>query len=145
MANERKTKLGVPVGLLSGTLYFMGIINIVPLIMLAMYILHFEEIPSLKRAAVKAVVIVVLCGAITALLGLVGNAQSVLQSLFSLARINADMSLVSGIISISGQVVSFLRTAILLVCAYRAMNGRDPKIGLVDDAIDDDNGGVINS
>ena len=69
----QKTKLGISVGLLGAALYFLGLINTVALFLLAGYVLLFEENEWLRRAAVRAAVIVVGFGLIFTLIGTLEN------------------------------------------------------------------------
>ncbi len=54
-----KTRMGISCQLFGALLFFMGLINILGLVLLAGYILLFEENKWLKKTAVKATVIVV--------------------------------------------------------------------------------------
>lgn len=55
----QKTKLGISVALLGAALYFMGLINVIALVLLAGYVLLFEQNEWLRRCAVKSVALYV--------------------------------------------------------------------------------------
>lgn len=68
----QKTKLGVSVALLGAAVYFTALISsLIPLLLVAGYILLCEENEWLRRCAVKATVIFMLIALVPAVIGLV--------------------------------------------------------------------------
>jgi hypothetical protein len=77
-----KSKLGISCQLFGALLYFMGLINVLGLVLLAGYILLFEENKWLKKTAVKATAIVVIFALAGVAVGFLDNIFSAINSMF---------------------------------------------------------------
>ena len=83
----QKTKLGISVGLLGAAVYFTALFGgYLPLIVLAGYILLFEENPWLKKSAVKSAVIVFSFALLSALIGFIPNAIDLINDVFNVFK-----------------------------------------------------------
>ncbi|NMA66165.1 MAG: hypothetical protein GX957_08000 [Clostridiaceae bacterium] len=76
-----KTKLGISIGLLGALVYFMGLLNSTALVIIAGYILLFEDNRWLKKCAVKAVSIFVILSLIPICFGFVGDILDFINNL----------------------------------------------------------------
>jgi hypothetical protein len=131
----QKTKLGISVGLFGAALYFMGLISIVPLVVMAGYALLFEENEWLKKAAVKAVAVVIFFAILSAIIGLVGNSSSLLNDVVVLFRGTIDIAWLNRILSICRTVLSFVQVIFLLALGFKALKQGNVKLGPVDKTI----------
>ncbi len=102
----QKTKLGITVGALGAITYFAGFFSgYLVAIVLAGYVLLFEENAWLKRSVVKAIVVMTFFSVLVAIInfipeviGFIGNIASVFNGHFAIAKINQIIIvLVSGI------------------------------------------------
>ena len=73
----QKTRLGISVGMLGAAIYLTGLFSgYVVAVLMAGYVLLFEENSWLRRSAVKAVSLMVFFSFITVLINLIPNAIS---------------------------------------------------------------------
>lgn len=102
----QKTKLGITVGALGAITYFVGLFSgYLIAIILAGYVLLFEENAWLKRSVVKAIVLMIFFSVLIAVInlipdviGFVEDISSVFNGYFTLVKVNQIITvLVSGI------------------------------------------------
>lgn len=132
----QKTKLGISVGLFGAALYFIGLISIIPLVLMAGYALLFEENEWLRKTAVKAVGVVIFFTILTSIVGLVGNSSSLLENIVLLFRGRINLDWLNRIVSICRTVISFAQALCLLMLGFKALKQGNVKLGPVDKAID---------
>jgi len=133
-----KTKLGISVELFGAALYFIGLISIIPLVLMAGYVLLYENDEWLKKTAVKAVGIVVIFAVLSAAIGLLGNTAGLLTDLISLvsfSKLIISFSWLSRILSICRTVLSLAQSLLLLLLGLSALKQKDVKLGSVDNVI----------
>ena len=131
-----KTKLGISVGLCGAALYFFGLINsIIPLVLGAGYVLLFEQNEWLKKAAVKAVAVVVSFSIVLACIGLIGNSFSLLTDVVYLFNGTINLSSVNRLLSICRTLVSFVQAVFLLMLGFKALKQGDVSIDIVDKTV----------
>jgi len=118
---RQKTKLGISVGLFGAALYFMGLIGVIPLVLMAGYVLLFEESGWLKKAAIKAVGIVVIISILSALVGLLGSSHSFFHNLIMLFRVEVNLDWLNRIVLIFHTIISVIQTIVLLVFGLMAL------------------------
>lgn len=102
----QKTKLGITVGALGAITFFSGFFSgYLVAIILAGYVLMFEENAWLKRSVVKAIVLlaffsvtIAIINVIPDVIGFIGNIASVFNGHFTIAKVNQIVTvLVSGL------------------------------------------------
>lgn len=102
----QKTKLGITVGSLGAITFFAGFFGgYLVAIILAGYVLMFEENAWLKRSVVKAIVLlaffsvtIAIINVIPDVIGFIGNVASVFSGHFAIAKVNQIVTvLVSGL------------------------------------------------
>ena len=133
-----KTKLGISVELFGAALYFMGLISTIPLVLMAGYVLLFEKDEWLKKTAVKAVGIVIIFAILSAAIGLLGGASSLITDLISLvsfSKLIISFGWLSRILSICRTVLSLAQSLLLLLLGLSALKQKDVKLGSVDNVI----------
>ena len=130
-----KTKLGISIGLFGAGMYFVGLLSIFPLVIMAGYVLLFEENDWLKWTAVKAVSVVVLFTILSSFLSLLANSTSFLNDIVLLLRVSIDLSVLNRIVSILRTVLSFIQTLLLLILGFKALKLGNIKVAAVDKTI----------
>lgn len=133
----QKTRLGVSVGLFGAMLYFVGLVSIIPLVLMAGYVLLAEENMWLKRAAVKAVGVVLFFAVLSALIGLVGNFSTFLTETARLFNGQVNMTELNRIITICRTVLSFVQAMFLIMLGIKALKQGDVKFSVVDNHLAD--------
>lgn len=131
----QKTKLGISVGLLGATLYFLGLINILGLIILAGYVLFMESNEWLRRSAVKAVAIVIGFSLISIAVDFGNDILGVINNLLSIVSIDFRLSWPLHLDSIINYVISGLSRIILVVLGFRAFNQGSMSVGPIDKVV----------
>ena len=113
----KKTKLGISIGLLAAVMYFMGLFGgYLITLLLAGYVLWFEEDEWLKKTAVKVVLLMLIFSGVPAVINLIPNLISVLNSLVAMfggsiygtiviSFINNGISAITSIIDIIEKIV----------------------------------------
>jgi hypothetical protein len=131
-----KTKLGISVELFGAALYFTGLISIVPLVLMAGYVLIVEADEWLKKTAVKAVGVVISFAILSSAVGLVSNSTSLLSDIFSLFKGTLNFGMLGRFLSICQKVISLAQALILLLLGFMALKKGDIKLGSVDKVIE---------
>ena len=131
----QKTRLGISVGLFGAALYFTGLISFIPLVVMAGYALLFEENEWLKKAAVKAVAVVVFFAILSSVVGLVSNSTAFLNDVVALFKGTIDIVWINRILSICRTVISFVQVLFLLMLGFKALKQGTVKLGSVDKTI----------
>lgn len=136
----KKTKLGITVGLLGAAIYFMAMINTLGLIILAGYVLMFEENPWLKKSAVKAVVITVSFSLISVIISLGNDVFGVLNTMIGWVDGPFNFVLFQlrypfGIETIIRNILSLLENILFIILGIKALKQGSVKIGFIDNII----------
>ena len=131
----QKTKVGISVGLFGAALYFVGLISIIPLVVMAGYVLLFEENEWLKKTAVKAVGVVVFFTILSVIIGLLSNSTSLLSEIVYLFNGTINMSGLNRILSICRLVINIVQSLFLLLLGFKALTQGNIKLGTVDSTI----------
>lgn len=132
----QKAKCGISVGLLGAAIYFMGLVNTIPLILLAGYVLLVEQNEWLRKTAVKAVVLVLAAALVPAVLGLVGYVFDLVNAVFGWVHLNLHLGFPFDLDQIIKNVVWFVRDAMLLLCGFSALSQGSIKAGPIDKLVD---------
>ncbi|MCL2099439.1 MAG: zinc ribbon domain-containing protein [Oscillospiraceae bacterium] len=127
-----KTKLGISVGLFGAALYFIGLLDIIPLTIIAGYTLLCEENEWLKKTAVKALAIVIFFSVVSAFIGLLSNSSSFLNDVVMLFKGSIDLSWLNRITSILRTVLSFMQTLVLLTAGFKALSQKTFNLIILD-------------
>jgi len=131
-----KTRLGVTISLMGGALYFVGIMGIIPLVILAGYVLLMEGNQWLRRVAIKAVAVVLFFTILSSIVTLVGESSALLNNIVMLFNGTINLGTVNRIIAITRNVITILQVLFLLLLGFKAMKMGDLRLGAVDSTID---------
>ena len=131
----QKTRLGISAGLMGAALYFLGFLGIIPVVLVAGYVLLFEENEWLKRTAVKAVAVLAFFAVLIAFVNLAANSRTFLIDLSNIFGDGVSLIMFNRIISICRTVISFAQTVFLLLLGFKALKQGTVKLGPVDNTI----------
>ena len=132
----QKTKLGISVGLLGAAIYAMGLFGgFLVTVLLAGYVLLFEENPWLRIAAVKAVALTAVFGLLSVLISFLPSVFSIVGDLVGIFTDMPDFHVVYNIFSVIGSVLRLTEDVLLVVLALKALNQGTIHIPVVDPLI----------
>lgn len=133
---KMKSKLGVSVGLLGAMIYFAALFGgYTAVILLVGYVLLFEENEWLKKAGVKAAVMMVFFSFLINVIGLIPDFLSWISTLVSVFKGIFSYSVVSSIISVFIQALDIIRTCLFLILGVKALKQRTIGVPFVDTII----------
>lgn len=131
-----KAKLGISVGLLGAAIYFAALFGgYIPVIILAGYVLLFEENEWLKKSAVKAVAVMVSISFLLTLIGLIPDLLYWISTLVSTFKGTFNYGFISSIISLITQAIDIIRTCLFLVLGLKALNQGTIAVPFVDSIV----------
>ncbi len=132
----QKTRLGLSVGLLGAAMVLSCLVGGYTIsILLAGYILLFEENVWLKQTTVKAVAIMFGFSILYVLCNLIPNAIGVIDSLFRAFGGEFHLNFISSIISAIHGVCNILENILLIVLALKAFNQGTISIPMIDSLV----------
>lgn len=130
----QKTKLGISVGGLGALLYFSGLFGGYLLTtLLAGYVLLIEENLWLKKAAIKAVALMIGFSALCSLVGLLPRAIDIFSLVVNLFGGHFSVVIIDKIQSLLLAVISFAETILFIVLGLKSFSQGTIRIPLIDD------------
>ena len=131
-----KTKLGISVGLTAAILYFLGLINVIALVLAAGFVLFTESNTWLKKSAVQAVVITVFFSLVGAVLGVGTSLFSFLNGLLGNFIHTIHIGYPLNIQTILVSAATILQDVLLLILGFMALGQKGPTLPLISDFVD---------
>lgn len=132
----QKTKLGISVGLLGAGLYFMGLFSgYMVTVLLAGYVLLFEDNEWLRKAAVKAISVMVLFSFIGAIVNLIPNAMNFIDYIVSIFGGNFYIAFISNLVNAVVTALNVIEKLLLLCLGVKALNQGTIAVPVVDGLI----------
>ena len=133
----QKTKLGISVGLVGAILYLCGYFSgYLATLLIAGYVLRFEENTWLKKTSVRAVILMIGFSVLYALLGLIPDLISLVNSVFNVFGGHFGISFVTNIISVFRNLLNLFELVVFFLLGATALAQKDIKIPGLDDLID---------
>ncbi len=133
----QKTKIGIPVGLLAAAVFFVTLFSgYTGLILLAGYILLFEEDKWLKKMVVKAFFLNVVFSLFSSLIGFIPDILSLINSIFGIFGKTFYVLPLSGIATSITTILSIVKKFLFIVLGLQALNRGTIAIGSVDKIAD---------
>ena len=134
-----KAKLGISIGLLGAAVYFVALFDgFLALTLLAGYILLFEENEWLKKAAIKAFVILVGAAALRAVIALIPDLLGFVDNLIGI--FNSSFSVrpwpLTSFFSMLDSAIYIVRKVALLLLGLQALTLSTTAIAPIDKLID---------
>lgn len=136
----KKAKLGISVGLMGAAIYFMGLISTLGLVILAGYVLLFEENPWLKKSAVKAVILSVAFSLVSVVISSGDNVFGILNTMLDWADgpfdfIKFQFKYPFDIDILLTNALDLLENILFLILGFKALRQDSIKIGFMDNFI----------
>ena len=131
----QKTRLGISAGLLGAALYFVGLLGIIPVVLLAGYVLLFEENEWLKRTAVKAVAVFAFFAILFAFVTLVDSSRLLISNIAGIFNRIVNMNQFSRAISATRNIITILRYLFILLLGFAALKQGTVRLGAVDNTV----------
>ncbi|MBP3567770.1 MAG: hypothetical protein J6K04_01260 [Lachnospiraceae bacterium] len=132
-----KTKLGISVTMLAVTAYLLGLFSgYLALVLVAGYVLLCETDEWLKKSVVKALVVCLAFSLVSALIGFIPNAISLVDDLLNIFGGNFSIGFISRIVVFINTVLSVLQKLLMLGLAAMAASNKTIKLPVIDDILD---------
>ncbi len=134
---QPKAKAGMAVGLLAAGMAFLGMFSVVALVIVAAYVFLKEEDTWLRKAAVRAVGVVVLFAIVTGLLGVFFDVFRVINNSIGLFK-NPLSALytVTDVETILLYIINGIETIVLFILGIFSLSMKSIRIPFVDKMID---------
>lgn len=118
----KQSKLGISVGLLGAGVYLIGLFSGYPgIILLAGYVLLFEENQWLKRSATKAVVLLAFFSLLTVAFNLVPNAIGMINNIASIFGGSFSIVVLTRIVSAITSILDVFEKVLLIALGIKAL------------------------
>lgn len=132
----QKTKLGIAVGLMGAAVCFSGLFGgYLVTMLLAAYVLMFEENEWLKKTAVKSVALMIFFSVVYTLLNLIPNAIGVVNHVFSIFGGSFSIAIVSNILSVFSGAIDIIEKLLFIGLGFKALNQGTISVPVVDKLI----------
>ncbi len=132
----QKTKLGISVSLLGAAIYFTSLFSgyLVPVI-LAGYVLLFEENDWLRKNAVKAVSLMVFFSFIVVVINLIPNAINFIDYIASIFGGNVYIAFISNLVNAITSAIDIIEKVLFIGLGLKALNQGNISFPVVDKLI----------
>lgn len=132
----QKTRLGVAVGAIGAITYFSGFFSgYLVAIVLAGYVLLFEENAWLKRCVVKAVTLMAFFSVLLSVLNLVPDLLNFIDSIFSVFGGSFTLKKVNQVITVLVNAIELVKKLLFLGLGIKALNQRTIVIPFIDSMV----------
>lgn len=132
----QKTRLGISVGMLGAAVYLTGLFSgYLVAILIAGYVLLFEENGWLKRSVVKAVSLMVFFSFITVLINLIPDAMNCISYIASMFGGNFHVGFITNLVSAVTSVIDIIEKVFFLALGVKALNQGTIAVPVVDKLI----------
>lgn len=129
----QKTRLGISVGMFGATIYLTGLFSgYLVAVLLAGYVLLFEENGWLKRSAVKAVSLMVFFSFITVLINLIPNAINCIGYVASMFGGSFHIGFISNLVSAVTSAIDIIEKLLFIGLGVKALNQGTIAVPVVD-------------
>ena len=133
----QKTRLGVGVGLVAAAMYFIGLFGgYLAAIVLAGYVLLFEEDEWLKKTAVKMVSLMVLFSVLAGIINLIPDVMDCLSNFIKGFYGFLVIGVLSRTTTLAVIILDIIRTILFIVLGFMALHQKTIVIPLIDRMID---------
>ena len=132
----QKTRLGISVGLLGAAIYFMGLFSGYLLaVLLAGYVLLFEENSWLRKNAVKAMSVMAVFSLLITVLNLVPNAIGFINDVVSIFGGSFYVAFLSNLISAAVAALNIIEKLLIIGLGVKALTQGTIAVPVVDNLI----------
>ena len=132
----QKTRLGVGVGLVAAAMYFIGLFGgYLAAIVLAGYVLLFEEDEWLKKTVVKVVSLMVLFSVLTGIINLIPDMMDCLSNFIKGFYGFLVVGILSRTTTLAVIILDIIRTLLFIVLGFMALHQKTIAMPLIDKMI----------
>lgn len=132
----QKTRFGVTVGAVGAITYFAALFGgYLPVLVLAGYVLLFEENTWLRRSVVKAVVLMAFFSVLLAIIGLIPDAIALISSIANMFQETFMLPKVNQVIAIINKIIDLIQSVLFLGLGFKALNQGTIVIPLFDSMV----------
>lgn len=134
----QKTKTGLSVGLMAAIVYFTGLFSngLLVAVILAGYILLFEENVWLKKSAVKAVMVIILFTTLAVVINLIPDLISMISNIVAAFEGSFTIRPLAYIISAITIVINIIEKILLIVLGAKALKQSTIPVPIVNKMIE---------
>lgn len=130
----QKTKLGISVGLMGAIAYFAGLFSgYLVAVLIFGYIMLVEDNPWLRKTAVKSIVLLVTFSALSAIIGLIPDFISFIDTILNVFGSQFSILVVTNILAVVASALSIIKTVVFIALGFKALNQGTLTIPVVDD------------
>lgn len=132
----QKTRLGVTVGALGAITYFAGFFSgYMVAILLAGYVLLFEENAWLRRSVVKAIVLLAFFSVTIGLINLIPDAINFIDDIANVFKGNFSIAVVSHVVTVIVTALNIIEKLLFLGLGIKALNQGTIVIPFIDSKV----------
>lgn len=129
----QKTKLGITVGLFGASIYFTGLIGgLLAVLLLAGYVLLFEENEWLKKNSVKAVTLLIFFQFLTAIINLIPDAIRLINYAANIFDGYVEINILTEIVNTIVAAIDIVEKVLFIVLGMKAFNQETISVPIVD-------------
>ena len=132
----QKTRLGIAVGLLGAGIYLAGLFGgFLATVVMAGYVLLFEENLWLRGSALKAIAVVMFFSLLSSIVGLIPDAIDVINNIANIFNDYVQPRVLLAIVSAVRAIIDLIEKVLLLLLTFKAFNQGTVTIPVVDGLI----------
>ena len=132
----QKTKLGISGGLLGAVLYFMGIFSgYLLVVLLAAYVLVYEENGWLKQSAVRAVAILLVFSFGSMAVKLIPDAIDFIDNIAMIFGGHFHITIISNIVNMIISALNLIEKVVLLGLGVKALKQESISVPVIDNLL----------
>lgn len=132
-----KTKLGVSVGLVGAAAFFCALFGgYTPALLVAGYVLLFEENTWLKKTCVKAIALMMAISVLVTGIGLIPDLFRWISDLLGLIHLNISFSMIYSIVNLLTDAIYIVKVLFFLMLGLKALKQENFTISFIDNLVD---------
>lgn len=116
----KKAKLGISIGLLGAGMFWLACINIIPAVLLALYVLLKEDDEWLRKAAVKMMIVCITFGLLSVGVGMIQDAINALNSMVHWLQPIRTIVLPLNIDTVAQYAIQIIEDLVLIGMGFQA-------------------------
>ena len=129
----QKTKLGISVGLLGAAIYFMGLFGgYLVAVLLAGYILMFEENEWLRKNAVKAVALMIFFSLLAVVINLIPNTINFINNIVAVFGGNFSILILSRIVTVIISAIDIIQKILFIGLGMKSLSQGTIAVPIID-------------
>lgn len=133
----QKTRIGISVGLMGAAVYFMGLCGgAIALLLIAGYVLLFEENQWLRKCAVKSVALYLTVAVVNYVIYLIPDAIAFIGTFVGIFGGYFYSSFISSLAELLSGALTLARTVFFILLGLKALTQGDIRIPVLDSLIE---------